>query len=126
MPDQSLQRTPDEIRRIVADARAKSTRRWVPGKQADAVAIEQARVQFDSSLIPPEQGAVGVEPHIAQVLHIEHGDIRVWFLTGPQTQRVFFDERSNLFGVAWGPDSATGNYMDLGFRTDDPLDAFLA
>jgi len=126
MPDQSLQRTPDEIRRIVADARAKSTRRWVPGKQADAVAIEQARVQFDSSLIPPEQGAVEVEPHIAQVLHIEHGEIRVWFLTGPQTQRVFFDERSSLFGVAWGPDSTTGNYMDLGFRTDDPLDAFLA
>ena len=126
MPDQSLQRTPDEIRRIVADARAKSTRSWVPGKQADAVAIEQARVQFDSSLTPPEQGAVEVEPHIAQVLHIEHGEIRVWFLTGPQTQRVFFDERSSLFGVAWGPDSTTGNYMDLGFRTDDPLDAFLA
>lgn len=126
MPDQSFQRTSDEIRRVVAEARAKSTRRWVPGMQADIAAIEQARSQFDSSLIAPEQGTVEVEPHIAQILNIEQGAIRVWFLTGPQTQRVFFDERPSLFGVAWGPDSVTGKYVDLGFRTDDPLDAFLA
>jgi hypothetical protein len=126
MPHQSLQRTQDEIQKILADARAKSMRRWVPGAQDDAAAIEQARVHFDSSLIPPEQGAVEVEPHIAQVLQIDHGAIRVWFLTCLQTQRVFFDERTGLFGVAWGPDSSTGNYVDLGLRTDDPLDAFLA
>lgn len=126
MLDHSLQCTAEEVQRIVADARAKSTRSWVPGKQADIATIEQARGQFDLSLITPEQGTVEVEAHMAQILNIEHGALRVWFLTSPQTQRVFLDERRKLFGVAWGPDSATGKYLDLGFRTDDPIDAFLA
>jgi hypothetical protein len=126
MRDHSLQRSSDEIRTVIVNALAKSTRKWVPGKQVDEMAIEQVRNQFVSSLIPPEHGAVQVELHTAQILHIEPGAIQVWFLTSQETQRVFFEERSGLFGVAWGPDSATGNYVDLGFRTDDPLDAFLA
>jgi hypothetical protein len=126
MRDHSLQSSPDEIRIVVVDALAKSTRTWVPGKQVDETAIEQIRNQFVSSLIPPEHGAVQVEPHTAQILHIEPGAIQVWFLTRHETQRVFFEERSGLFGVAWGPDLGSGNYLDLGFRTDDPIDAFLA
>jgi hypothetical protein len=42
------------------------------------------------------------------------------------SQRIFFDESANAFGVAWGPDDKSGDYIDLGFRTDDPIDAFLA
>jgi hypothetical protein len=126
MSDHSLQRTSEEIQKIVADACAKSTRSWVPANRSSIATIEQARSQFALILIPPEQGGIEVGPDVSEILNIEHGTLWVWFLTSPQTQRVFFDECRNLFGVAWGPDSATGKYLDLGFRTDDPIDAFLA
>lgn len=126
MPDSTLNRTPSEILQLVTAARARSTRVWVPGHDADPAAIQQARKEFDSSSISPVAGSIEVEPHIAGVLNVEAGSRVVWFITSCATQRVFVDDSSGLFGVAWGPDSTTGRYIDLGIRTDDPIDAFLA
>ncbi|MCW5633350.1 MAG: hypothetical protein KIT17_08445 [Rubrivivax sp.] len=113
------------VARLVAEARAQSTRKWVPGEEADPVAIERVRREFDSSLIAPEIGSIEVEPHTADVLSIRAGRRSVWFVTRLGTQRIFVDDESGLFGVAWGPDASTGKYVDLGFRTEDPIDAFL-
>lgn len=126
MPDQSLKLTPDEIRAFVAKAREKSSRSWVPENQPNATTIEQVHRRFDSSLISPEQAEIDVDSDFAGLLGIEPGAHRVWFLTAPTPQRVFLDERTMRFGVAWGPDSNTKKFVDLGFRTDDPIDAFLA
>ena len=116
----------DDVRRVLAEAVTRSTRRWVPGKENDPLAMQSARLEFDSSLIAPELGLIEVEPHVAVMLKLDVGLHQVWFLTKPATQRVFLDEVSEKFGVAWGPDSVTGSYIDLGIRTVDPIDAFLA
>ena len=116
--------TADDVQRFVAMVR--STRQWVSGKGGDPLAIQKARLQFESCLIAPEVGVVEIEPHAATILNVGAGMRHVWFLTAQSTQRVFLDESIATFGVAWGPDSGTGNYVDLGFRTEDPMDAFLA
>ena len=98
----------------------------MPGHDADPTAIQRTREDFDSSLIAPVAGLIEVEPHIADVLNLQAGSRAVWFVTKHATQRVFVDDSSGLFGVAWGPDVTTGRYSDLGIRSDDPIDAFLA
>lgn len=122
----SMEYSLNEVQLLVAQARALTTRQWVPGKDENPSALDEARRAFDSSLITPEIGSVEIEPHIAGILNVDPGMRQVWFVTASNTQRVFYDEETRAFGVAWGPDSATGNYVDLGFRTEDPIDAFLA
>jgi hypothetical protein len=126
MSHSRLFRTSTEIALLIAAARARSTRQWVPGRSADPTAIQRAREDFDSSLISPVADSVEVDQPIAEVLNVEPGTRAVWFITKHATQRVFVDDSSGLFGVAWGPDAATGKYSDLGIRSDDPIDAFLA
>lgn len=125
MPTKPLKRKSEDVARLVAEAKSHSTRRWVPGKVADPKAIDRVREEFDLCLTPPEIGSIEVESQIAGVLSIDAGSRSVWFITKSATQRVFVDDESGLFGVAWGPDSSTGRYVDLGFRTEDPIDAFL-
>lgn len=126
MNDQFFTLDAKQVRKLVADARATSKRTWVPETSCGGESIESVRARFDASLIEPEKGWITVEPHVAEILGIPAGRIPVWFSTAPGTQRVFLDEREQLFGVAWGPGTTTGEYVDLGFRTDDPVDAFLA
>jgi hypothetical protein len=118
-------RTFDEVARLVEEARSRSTRSWVPGSEGLTRGIEQVREDFDASMIPPELGSIDVEPHIARVLGIEAGSRIVWFVTKLATHRVFVDDSAGLFGVAWGPMTLTDRYVDLGFRTGDPIDAYL-
>jgi hypothetical protein len=115
-----------DVEKIVSAARASSSRQWVPGADGDPRAIQKACADFDLSRVAPEAGFVLVEEHLAPVLGTSAGPHRVWFITGLASQRVFLDEETGKFGLAWGPDSVTGNYVDLGFRTDDLIDAFLA
>jgi hypothetical protein len=126
MPASTFSRTSEEIVRLIAVARARSPRQWVPGHDADPNAIQQARKDFDSSLVPPVACFIEIEPDIAETLRVQSGSRAVWLITAHTTQRVFVDDSSGLFGVAWGPDAGTGRYVDLGIRTDDPIDAFLA
>jgi hypothetical protein len=118
--------TAEEVEQIFAEAKGRSSRRWVPNGGDNPTAINDAWVQFESSRIGPLVGEIEIEPHIAEMLNVDAGMHSVWFLTAPTKQRVFFDELTGNFGVAWGPDVVTGSYVDLGFRTGDPMDAFLA
>lgn len=80
----------DDVRRLLAEAVNRSTRRWVPGEENDPLAMRSTRLEFDSSLIIPELGLIEVEPHAAIILKLDVGLHQVWFLTKPATQRVFF------------------------------------
>lgn len=126
MNDQFFTLDAKQVRKLVGDACATSRRTWVPETSCGGETIESARARFDATLIDPEKGWITVELHVAEILGVPAGRIPVWFLTVPGIQRVFFDERQRLFGVGWGPETTTGDYVDLGFRTDDPIDAFLA
>ena len=119
----SPQRKPEDVARLVAEARSRTSRRWVPPKDDKPITIERVHAEFDSNLISPEIGSIEVEPHVAGLLNIPIGSRHVWFVTKPATQRVFVDDESGQFGVAWGPVVSTGRYVDLGFRTGDPIDA---
>lgn len=41
-----------------------------------------------------------------------------------EPQSVFFDIQCGDFGACWGPDAATGELIDLGFRGDDPVEIY--
>jgi hypothetical protein len=45
----------------------------------------------------------------------------VYFLTDCDPESVFFDPETSSFGVAWGPEAATGRYFDDGTRDTDVL-----
>lgn len=77
-------------------------------------------------LLDPLPGSVHVDEFNARNLGTTHGNHHVWFITsveGPQA--VFLDEGSGQFGACWGPDSATGCYIDIGFRSADPVEMYL-
>lgn len=122
---ESPRRKPEEVAHLVAKARSNTTRKWAPGKDGEPLAIERVHAEFDSNLIPPKLGSIEVESHVAQLLNIRVGSRQVWFITKSAPQRVFVDDESGQFGVAWGPLVSTGRYVDLGFRTGDPIDAYL-
>lgn len=122
----SPRRSAEDVVRLVTEGKLHSTRSWVPGRDSDVSAIECVRAEFDSSLIPPDLASIEVESHVAQVLNIQEGFRQVWFITKMADRRVFVDDESGQFGTAWGPVARTGRYVDLGFRTADPIDAFLA
>lgn len=114
-----------EVTRRVEQAFRQTTRKWVPGKDGDPFALEKAHREFLSSLIKPEHGVVLITEALAEVVGIPAGPHDVWFVNHGAVQRVFYDENSGEFGVAWGPDE-TGTHIDIAARTSDPIDAFLA
>ena len=79
----------------------------------------------EACLLTPEKDWISVDSFHAKNLNISAGTHLVWFITRMDPQSVFWDEHSGLFGTCWGPDPKSGNYEDLGFRSDDPLRMFL-
>ena len=118
--------TPLEINARVTQALAASTRGWVPGGEGDPLALRKVHERFKEARFFPEPNSVTIEWTLEHVGGSCGSILPVWFITSGQPQRVFYDERTSLFGVAWGPDAQTSLYADLGFRTGDPIDAFLA
>lgn len=116
----------DQVDRFVDDAFQASTRQWVPGKAGEAAAdMDDVRSAFSASRHAPLRGEVVIESHTAAHLGVRAGPLPVWFVARAGDHHVFLDAFSRVFGVAWGPDATTGELYDLGFRTPDPLDAFL-
>ena len=115
------------VKNISLNALSASSRCWIPGSDAgNTEAVSDAKKRFSLTLIDPELDVVNIEPNFAEILGRTPGLHAVWYITKLGEQRVFFDESNDSFGVGWGPDKATGYYADLGFRTFDPLDAYLA
>lgn len=85
--------------------------------------VERFRV---ACLLNPLPGLVHVDEFNARNLDTTLGDHLAWIVTsvdGPQA--VFFDEASGQFGACWGPDRATGGYVDIGFRSADPVEMYM-
>lgn len=85
-----------------------------------AYAADQLRKFREEQLFPPALESVHLDENIARGMPA--GWREVWFVTRGQPQSVFYEEETQLFGVAWGPIGKDSWYMDLGFRDTDPLD----
>lgn len=81
-----------------------------------------ANANTKTELIEPALRTVIVEPHIVHLVDLPAGTHMVYFVTEDNPLSVFYDPSSESFGAAWGPDESTGQYLDLGFRSDDVLD----
>lgn len=110
----------------VNQAAASSTRTWVPADCECGGTIEEVRRTFTAARVWPTQGAVEVEIAHSAHLGVSPGDHRVWYVARRDGQAVFFEERTGCFGVGWGPKAGSDSLVDLGIRTEDPIDAFLA
>lgn len=90
-------------------------------------AIAESKARFvEQCLEEPKPCVILVDAFHANRLSIQPGPINVWLVTQGDPQSVFFDEATSRFGACWGPDSTDGSYSDMGFRTESPLEAYLA
>jgi hypothetical protein len=77
--------------------------------------------RFLDKRIEPILRAIIIEPHIVHFVNLPAGTHMVYFVTEDNPVSVFYDPSCESFGAAWGPDESTGEYIDLGFRSDDVL-----
>jgi hypothetical protein len=80
------------------------------------------RGRFEAKRICPKLRSLTVEPHVAAQAGRDPGVYLVYFVTDDDPTNVFFDERCDLFGAAWGPKAETGQYLDLGARSASVLE----
>lgn len=86
-----------------------------------------AAIRFvNASLDEPVQQAVLLEEFRASAFGLTGGIRQVWFVVRDDPQSVFYDLQTGSFGACWGPDAATGRYVDLGFRDENPFEMFIA
>jgi hypothetical protein len=105
----------------------RSTYDFVPSATLDpSEYLAPYRAAFLKARVAPEQGVVVVEPRHAERLGVTAGTLAVWFITRGDPQSVFFGVTVGKFGAAWGPERETGIDYDLGFRSDDPFEMFMA
>lgn len=83
--------------------------------------VQSIRQHFLDKRIVPALRTIIIQPHIVHLVDLPAGMHTVYFVTEDDLQSVFYDPASESFGAAWGPDESTGQYIDLGFRSDDVL-----
>lgn len=83
--------------------------------------VSSIKMRFVEKRIAPKVGMVLIERHVMHLLGLPEGEHVVYFVTMDDPQSVFFDPNTNSFGCAWGPDSESGRFVDLGFRSADVL-----
>jgi hypothetical protein len=83
--------------------------------------VQSIRQRFLDKRIEPALRTVIIEPHIVHLVDLPAGTHIVYFVTEDDPLSVFYDPSCESFGAAWGPDESTGQYIDLGFRSDDVL-----
>lgn len=83
--------------------------------------VQSIRQGFLDKRIVPALRTVIIQPHIVHLVNLPAGTHMVYFVTEDDLQSVFYDPSSESFGAALGPDESTGQYIDLGFRSDDVL-----
>lgn len=76
--------------------------------------------------VVPLPCVVYVDEFCARNLASTEGEHLAWLITEDDPQSVFFDEATGQFGVCWGPAAGTNEYKDIGFRSGDPVDMYLA
>ena len=84
--------------------------------------VQSIHQHFLDKRIVPALRTIIIQPHIVHLVDLPAGTHTVYFVTEDNPLSVFYDPSSESFGAAWGPDESTGQYLDLGFRSDDVLD----
>ena len=74
----------------------------------------------------PKNIQVSLADFRAPFVGLPEGIHAVWLLLEDDPQSVFYDPATKKFGACWGPEIETGEYIDLGFRSDDPLEMYIA
>lgn len=92
-----------------------------PGPGSVEERIASATSWFNARRITPVPRTVNVPEHVAQFVGGPTGARLVYFVTEDDPQSVFYDEVTGSFGAAWGPDVESGEYIDIGQRSPDPL-----
>jgi hypothetical protein len=77
------------------------------------------------TLKEPERVVVDLDVPQARFLGREPGKHAVWLMVKDDPQSVFFDPASGEFGACWGPDATTGEYQDLGARSDGAFEMYV-
>jgi hypothetical protein len=77
-------------------------------------------------LSTPKEIQVSLADFRAPFVGLPEGIYAVWLLLEDDPQSVFFDPATEKFGACWGPDVHTGEIVDLGFRSEDPLEMYIA
>ncbi len=79
-----------------------------------------------NKLIEPREIQVSLADFRAPFVGLPEGIYSVWLLVEDSPQSVFYDPLTKKFGASFGPDIYTGENIDLGFRSDDPLEMYIA
>jgi hypothetical protein len=78
-----------------------------------------------SYLSVAEEITVSLADFRAPFVGLEPGDHRVWLVIRTGAQSVFYDPKNRNFGACWGPEIGSGEWLDLGFRSDDPFQMYV-
>lgn len=87
---------------------------------------EAARKFVNASLQEPVEQTVLLEEVRANAFGLCGGTRQVWLVVRDDPQSVFYDVQTESFGACWHPDAASGQYIDLGFRHENPFEMFIA
>ena len=88
---------------------------------------DELAARFKSCLLAdPEETTITLADFRASYLKMEPGNYSVLLIVKDDPKSVFFDPNTGLYGACWGPDIYTGETIDLGFRSDDPVEMYLA
>ena len=88
---------------------------------------DELAARFKSCLLDdPEEANVTLADFRASYLKMKPGNYAVLLVVKDDPQSVFFDPNTGLYGACWGPDIYTGETIDLGFRSDNPAEMYLA
>lgn len=101
---------------------------WVAARLDDSSrASGPSSAHFKSRILEvPEMVTVTLAAYRAPHVGLTPGEHRVWLVVKDDPQSVFYDCATQKFGACWGPDRDTGELIDLGFRSHDPLEMYTA
>jgi hypothetical protein len=88
--------------------------------------IAEQRSEALSARVDPEQVNLVVDDFHASAVGLAPGVYVVWKVIECDGDVVFFDPESGQFGLAAFLDGSHTDLVDLGLRTNDPFEAFLA
>ena len=114
--------SPATIATLVEESLAGPRSVYVHHVTDPAAYLEAVRSRFIATRITPSARAVHIEQHVSFMLGLPEGDHVVYFVSEDEPQSVFFDPKTESFGCAWGPESETNRYVDLGVRSSDVLE----
>jgi hypothetical protein len=80
----------------------------------------------EKKLLEPKEIQVSLADFRAEFVGLAEGVYSVLLVVEDSPQSVFYDPLTKKFGACFGPDVNTGEYIDWGFRSDDPIEMYIA